>query len=246
MKNIVSISRLGKLFLMELRLHRKDYLTLCAIVFAITILQIVSLCFFNGTNESFTADYQSVSVALIVFSPFILYGFVYHPTKGLTYAMLPASFFEKVLSAWIQCVIVVPILILVISLFGALASTLLGVEVAGGSKTFFENHLYLIIVQSLVFWGVFWFKYHKVRKTILTLCAIGFGIAIIALTIVVNLDLPKIPENEIVIYGKDCMIIDGKCIISRATLKTLGYFGYLIVPILPWALAFFKFRRTQI
>lgn len=242
MQNYISISRLGKLFLMELHLHRKMYLTISIITLAGIILQIITIIS-RGRGAIHPFPFQSFPDWLIYIAPFALYNFVYHPVKGLTYAMLPATSFEKVLSAWIQCVLVVPIVIYATSSLSALLADLAGIAVRWDTHwgtrhpiTFFENYLRCIMIQSLAFWGVFWFKHRKIAKTTLTLCLIGLGIVTI-LSLILGLSQSYLidPQSSNSVFR-----------IIYSLLSPLGYFGYLILPILPWALAFFKFRRTQI
>jgi hypothetical protein len=222
---------------MELRLHGKMYITLMAAVFTMSALGLVSDFFTNTAFKPINTLYLHI---LIIFIPFILYGFVYHPTKGLTYAMLPATSTEKVLSAWIQCVIVAPILLTAPIFFLAIffdVSTESFIEqyVKTTSSTFFNSYLSVIEVQAIAFWGAFWFKRKKEAKTILTLALIALGIVVITVLTVKLLqyyDVPKITINSHTL--------------NERHITLLRYFGYLISTILPWTLAFFKFRRTQI
>lgn len=247
MKNFISLPRLVKLFQMELRLHRKTYLTMSAIVFAAVALNVANILFDGGgALKPFSSVFQ---FWVICFAPFILYNsFVYHPTKGLTYAMLPATSTEKVLSAWIQCVVVMPVVVYATSIFGAFFADLVGVAVRWqelGGEMFFEKYLFAIVVQSLAFWGAFWFKHKKVAKTALTLALICVGFVAITFLISYILGNYNVPKHGVYI-GDRGIIINGQRFVSDFPVKPLVYSVCTFLTVLSWSLAFFKFRRTQI
>jgi hypothetical protein len=255
MKNYIDFARLGKLFLMEIRLHRKMYLILMSIIFAVVALKIATAF---ALEMPFVANVSWLN-GLIVLTPFLLYHFVYHQTNGLAYAMLPATSLEKIFSAWIQCVVIAPTLlmipVLLLGIFFDISITSISVLSALGEKTTsvfsvsFSDYLFIISVQSLAFWGVFWFKHKKFAKTVLTLALIGLSIAIISGIIVKMLsyfDVSHETVRAVITGNREGLILFNTFVIPYSSLKTLRYLGYLIVPILPWTLAFFKFRRTQI
>ncbi|MDR2908190.1 MAG: hypothetical protein LBU91_09420 [Bacteroidales bacterium] len=246
MNLIFNINRFAKVFQMESRMFLKVYL----ILFGITLLDLIISM---GTHSisvgaitkaaSQTDNMQLAETAhefmggvmpfrpggafgvMLFIVPFILYKFLYHPTQGLTYAMLPASQFEKFLSAFVQCVIVAPLVIfgfsLLVSLVGDLAGVPMNWDVLNFKYVLTKYYLPMICIQSVAFWGVFWFKQRKIAKTILTVIAV-----IVAVGIISYFDRS--------LY----MHIYNFCFETNAYL-------YAITMAL-WALAFIKFPRTQI
>ena len=227
---------------MELRQHRKNYLILLAIVSAIPTFMVAYRAY---AGRPFTAlDWEStrnIATFLIMVTPFIFYNFLYHPTKGFTYAMLPASITEKFASAWAHCVIVLPIL-LYATVFATtfLTSLLLGVE------AFYQNpinrpffvYFSAVTVQSLAFCGVFWFKRKKISKTILTMILFGLGIGLIG-TIAVKAMGQEMTEE----IGERIMAFFAN---REGSLRAFGRVLNTAFLITLWTLAFFKLRRTQI
>jgi hypothetical protein len=275
MQNILNLSRLSKLFQMELRLHKKTYLRFAAVVFGLIIIQYFSW-FIQGQGTYIQGTYIMDAVSpspfilyasiMAIMCPFALYHFVYNPAEGLTYAMLPATSFEKFMSAWIQCVIVMPILLFGALLFGLLVGELAGFTIIWHEIThpdFLMNYLKCICVQSLALLGAFWFKSRKLQKTIITLLIIGLGIFIIGICIAYifqhtfgRIDL-RFEEAGLVFrkWGNLKELGDGKytygiveerVILEFYAAKILAYLQFVIASIALWSVAFFKFRRTQI
>ncbi|MCL2027555.1 MAG: hypothetical protein FWG79_03605 [Bacteroidales bacterium] len=161
--------------------------------------------------------------------PFLFYNFVYHPTKSLTYSMLPASWLEKFMSAWTMCVIAVPILLFAFSLLVAFVGELVGAQISWHAlnlKDFFNGfYVPTIGAQAVAFWGVFWFRNKKAQKTILTM--VIFVIAMIFL---------------LSYYRDNLYFLEKMADISRSAAML---FAYLLMVVL-WGLALIKYPRTQI
>jgi hypothetical protein len=168
---------------------------------------------------------------LMLIVPFILYGFVYHPTKSLTYTMLPASWQEKFASAWVMCVIFVPFMLFAFSLLVAFVGDLMGAQVSYHAlnwKPFFMAfYLPTIAVQSIMFWGAFWFKRQKIGKTILTVAIFVLGVIVLAYYF--------IPFRDIINSLAE----------SKFAVQFSLYSSYALMVVL-WALALIKYPRTQI
>jgi len=169
---------------------------------------------------------------LLLIIPFILYNFVYHPTKSFTYSMLPASWLEKFASAWVMCVIFVPFLLFGFSLFVGFIGDLLGAQVSyhAVNWSFFTGiFLTTVAAQAIMsFWGTFWFKRQKIGKTILTFVVIVF--ALIFLIFALQHFGVRQPEGMYHIAG------DG---------RGFRYLAYGLMALL-WTISLIKFRRTQI
>ncbi len=252
MKPIFNINRFAKVLQMEFRLHQKAYL----IFLGLTLLDLL----ISMTTRSFaiTAMQNTMSISddtnvvtamgelmrgtspirsggafglLLYVVPFVLYNFLYHPTKSLTYAMLPASQFEKFISAFVQCAIIVPFNLFVFSLLISGIGDLMGVPI-NWSIVNFDNILTgywlpAICVQSIAFWGVFWFRKQKIAKTVLTVTAFVIGFLFIN-RVFGDYSFIKFIERFVFAHNFNGIIR-----------------SYVIV-ILLWAAAFIKFPRTQI
>jgi hypothetical protein len=170
---------------------------------------------------------------LLLILPFIFYNFVYHPTKSLTYAMLPASWLEKFASAWVMCVVFVPILVFSFSLLVGFVGDLAGAQITYHSlklKPFLVDiYLPTIAMQSFFFGAVFWFKSKKIQKTIL--------LVVIFFIVFIGVILKGLPY----IFDHDMNIAFSKT--TMAAFVPYVVYGLMIVF---WALALIKFRRTQI
>ena len=254
MNNTFNISRFCKFFCMELRQYRKLFL----ILMGVTLIDLaMSMASFSATHQMIVdANIEELGIEnstitnmvhqaklgvnpiqfggafgfLLLIIPFLLYNFVYHPTKSFTYSMLPASWLEKFTSAWVMCVIAVPLMLFAFALLVAFIGDLFGAQITYHTlldpKSFFTNIYFpTIAAQSVMFWGAFWFKRQKVGKTILT---------IVLLVIAVSMIFVKFDTKNFI-----------EKIIWLSTIGDSYLFAYVPV-ILLWTLALIKFPRTQI
>jgi len=265
MKNTFQISRFGKFFTMELRQFRKMFLILMGITLIDLIMSMATYTASTvqiqdaldvlddaGMNHPMMVDLvQSAKLGvspvriggafgfLLLIVPFILYNFVYHTRRSLTYTLLPASWQEKFASAWVMCVIFVPFLLFAFATVVVFVGDLMGMSVsyhAWTPKTFFTTfYLPTIMIQSIAFWGAFWFKRQKIGKTILTLAIFLIG----TVTIFVQIGRHLKAENELLTHA-----------INHLGLNNLdsGFFLFIAygLMVMLWTLALIKFPRTQI
>ncbi len=251
MKLIFNINRFAKVLQMEFRLHQKTYL----IFLGLTLLDLlITMTTYSATIDaveiavSTSADPNIAKVTsnlfdgvmpfrpggafglLLAIIPFALYGFLYHPTKSLTYAMLPASQFEKFVSAFVQCVIIVPFNLFVFSLLisgiGDLAGVPINWSIVNFDYILTKYWLPAICIQSIAFWGVFWFKKQKLAKTVLTLTTFVIGFLLI---------------NRF--FGDYSFVKFITRMAENEGFVTNGMYAAMVVL---WAAAFIKFPRTQI
>jgi hypothetical protein len=183
---------------------------------------------------------------LMLILPYVFYNFVYHPTKSLTYSMLPASWLEKFTSAWVMCVIAVPLLLFAFSLLVAFIGDLAGAQIsyhALNLKLFLKNiYLPTICIQAIAFWGAFWFKRQKIGKTILTIAIIlvGFGVIVYF-----------IQRYQLFLGFFECLSNffekrEGLRVFISTNIEAFIYGIICLLVALLWGLALKKYPRTQI
>jgi len=180
---------------------------------------------------------------LLLIIPFLLYNFVYHPTKSFTYSMLPASWLEKFASAWVMCVIAMPLMLFAFALLVAFIGDLFGAQITYHTlhdpKSFFTNIYFpTIAAQSVMFWGAFWFKSQKIGKTILTIAIVVVGLIFLAWQLQ---DVLK--DFMEFLFGSYSPEKEQK--LEHALMTMLKIIPYALMTLL-WTLALIKFPRTQI
>ncbi|MCL2414208.1 MAG: hypothetical protein FWC94_03020 [Bacteroidales bacterium] len=226
MNNTFNISRFGKFLVMELLRFKGILGILLGVIFGVILMDLLISTATSGGSDGPVGG--GTAVFLILITPFILYNFVYHPAKSLTYAMLPASWLEKFASAWVMCVIFVPFLLFGFVTLISFISNLLGAQIiyqALNWNFFTGTYLPAICFQAIAFCGAFWFRRKKVGKTILTIVVIMMVLLVLAVVLryfgvgdaegVINIDI----EGMYLAYG---------------------------LAVLLWTLALIKFPRTQI
>ena len=170
--------------------------------------------------------------------PFLLYGFVYHPTRGLTYAMLPASRLEKFVSAWVMCVIFAPFLLFGFELLIYYLADLFRIVPVCYHDVFstsFFTWYYLptIILQSMAFAGVFFFRDSKIGKTLVVFLLVFF---------VYNFILVRVGCST-----RESMRFLDNLIRNHFwhTIAVPNWIGSILLMLLLWGAALIKFPRTQ-
>jgi len=173
-------------------------------------------------------------IFLIAITPFALYNFLYHPTKSFTYAMLPASWLEKFMSAWIMCVVFVPLLLVGFSTGVAILLDLLFSQIITSYRALFDFQLFFaefyletIAAQAIAFCGAFWFKRQKIGRTILTIAIIVLALVFAGFTLI------RLGVGD----------AEGVIRIEGYQLPTCLMYGFAV---LLWVVSLIKFRRTQI
>lgn len=214
---------------MELRRFRELFAILVGALIGVALLNLIASI--TTSSDMNNSNDNGIAIFLVLITPFVLYNFVYHPTKSFTYAMLPVSWLEKFMSAWVMCVIFAPLLLFGFSFLTTFLIDLgigqINNRVAFNPKSFLTNvYLPTIATQSIAFWGAFWFKRQKVGKTILTIVIVVTTLVVSALIVV-----KQLPEDTF--YGEFSWQMD------------TAIFAYLFM-ILLWTLALLKFPRTQI
>jgi len=253
MNSTFDLNRFRKLIKIDLLINKSAVAKLLlGLLLGMSIVYFFTTYIFSPSPSSTVIDSEGVSVVVGIGSdsylsileicvfliPIVLFYNLYHKVKDVRNAMLPASQLEKVLSAVLQTSIITPALLLI--LFGLLLLIfhLLNPQsfelITPTFQGFFKDYFAMIQVQSLVFLGMFWFKGNKILKMILTV------IAITVLLTVLGLLLSKNPQFMNWLLADDFGGIN----------EFLEKYGKIILaimfPLLPYTVAFFKFKRTQL
>ena len=238
----------GKFVAMEFRLHKRIYLLLLGLSLAMTAIPLYYA--FDCPNRIFYAlDELQFITMFIILVPLWMYRFIYNPAEGLTYHMLPTTHLVKVLSAWLQSVIVVPILMFGGFFLALFLGHLMGISINLGYESttslifrpptsFFSAYFDVICVQAFVFLGIFWFRHKKEAWTFMILIVLGFlfsGIAWIFAQIFGSNDSTHSTFTALSFFFN-----------PNIYLEPLSSFRHVITPVLPWILAYIKFTRTQV
>lgn len=210
--NIFDIQRFGKLIKREwlnpkhLKLGNFIPALLPVLYLLITILN-------NNDASNSAVDRANILlftiIVLVYFSPFILFGNINHPKKGIIDTMLPASSLEKFLLMQITGLILVPVYILVTYGFVDTILSTIFPKVLGGYAiiTFFEILDYNW-EKSLILFGIFqsilfcnlWFKTNKILKTIGAFSIFG-GVMLMIAILLVKIFIEKGIDDSIINYN---------------------------------------------
>lgn len=167
MEQVFNGSRYLRLILTETRTFRKQYL-----FFAAAVVLIALLAQRVGSNS-----FESITSIIILIAPFILYKNLYHSVKGVSYTMLPASNFEKWLACWTQCVVILPLILLIVwAILRILTGLLHPSEFTEfiNIKASFSSYWDTIAGQSLTITAVMMFRRQKWQKLIGVLFVMAF------------------------------------------------------------------------
>lgn len=191
--NIFSINRFGKLFLLETKTTLSNYwITIISFIAVYFVFYLIDIFFFDFTL--FTPQIRIITItAFVLISLFIapskIYGNVNEKNKGVIYALLPVSAFEKLISMSLN-IILLPVIGLSILLL-AIDTLLVILPFLNDSYTtiwnsILERELFTVeqfvtlgIVFSFALYGNLLFKKHKTGKTLLSFLGINMLVAII-------------------------------------------------------------------
>jgi hypothetical protein len=148
--------------------------------------------------------------------------------------MLPVKQTEKFAVLLLQCVIIIPLMLIAVpTLLNIIVSLTGDVPLTGiwaSLKDFFYDIAFVFMLQAVGIWGVLFFRRRKLWKTILTLLCIVTGVSI-TMSIVTHIYFSASPEA----LPTDLMkLLPEKNIIIP------------IITALLWTWGFFKMRRQQL
>lgn len=252
-----SIKRVGMLLRNDVRRHAKNLYTLFGILLALYLLK----GFFDGLISLRNADSLLITYigAAVFFVPFC-YRHLFDTVKGVQYAMLPANQSEKFAAMFLFSVVLFP---LALSLFALLVMLPMAVitgdagfvfdlsalftpseSVIWGfypSFLFFEHTGFFgsifwkaVTMQSFIFWGVCFFKKHKLRNSLL--CMLGF---FMLMGIFFNVGLTSWQ------YSYHNMLPEQFATLTNRIGFALWLMFCVLLPIALWVFSFFKIRRQQ-
>lgn len=182
-------------------------------------------------------DYTEILILVIIIVPLSLHYNVYHKVKNASYAMLPASQLEKVISAIIQTSILIPALLLAVLVLFMLI--LRSVNPNLEIEIIYREIFTAIQIQSFLFLGMFWFRKNKILKMTLIIIVVTVLIITTAYWI-----FHISPQGDLYyfLFNFTTKFKDVITFISEHKNIILAIF----FPLLPYTIAFLKYRRTQI
>ena len=186
MNDIFSFKRYSKLLTKELKERRIIILKMVGIVSIIVLgiwLTSILLKGDTGVSPSFRFSMMiMILVITMIAAPFNLYKSYNHPKKGIDYALLPASVYEKFFSMLTIVVIITPITILAALMLTDFVlsfitpSVFYGFAFGGKMDEMSFSSIYNVLMFRWGFiFGNFLFKKSKVTKTI----SLGIGIYLV-------------------------------------------------------------------
>lgn len=253
MSKEINIHRLGLVLRSEWNRNNRSYLFFITILTGIYIMG----AFVGGMRgmQQSLATMVVFTSALTFFTPFILYSHLFNGIKGVNPAMQPASQSEKFIACMLQCLIVVPLGMLlciwILSWIGTLltgydnvAFKIGGLFINNGDlsgKTyhlgFFESTYWgMISAQAVCIWGIHYFKSGKLWKTLLTICVVGIAVSLIGVTGILHIWNTGYDDA-----GVELVTHMG----SERFKMIVNVFVSIFLPIILWIWAFLKMRKQQ-
>lgn len=178
-----SIKRLASMIKSEICTKYRIYALVFTVVLLPFVWDLITSLIFQGvvmSNDVGTPIGGSITIILIILSPFMLYKELYHPVKGLSFMLKPISSMERFLTILIQTVIIIPIslglwFLLLNIIFGKSIPEMLDYINSWKGFDTFSDYLGLATIalilvfgpQAAVLWGTCFFKKNKMLKTIL-------------------------------------------------------------------------------
>jgi hypothetical protein len=202
----------------------------------------------NIVETLYLSIFKNIVLVFTFLVPIFLYYNLYHKVKNVGFAILPASQLEKVISAIVQTTIIAPALLMaVMTLFLLVIRWTVFPNLEFKLTPIAEDLFEIIQFQSFLLLGVFWFKNNKLLKIILTVIVISilFAMLVYFITTVIN---PPPEWFKDFVYGISEFLYNNS--IFRTVIKFLVEYKKVILaiifPLLPYTVAFLKYRRTQI
>lgn len=175
MDNILNIGRLWKLLRKDVtEFYRNTIMVSLAFLGVYVVIWLFSLVLGIGFDVYSRGPVLIfICAAYFLYLPFKAYGYANDRRKGITYAMLPASFVEKFIIMLLACSFIYPLLFvaamllvdtLLVLLPGDTFINMLWKELDWSAL---ELYYRLFMIQSAAYFGTFFFRRHKAAKTIL-------------------------------------------------------------------------------
>jgi hypothetical protein len=186
MNDIFDLTRFYRLVKADLFAFRKQYLFF--VIFAASYAVGVFLLDHSSLKPQ---AFSAIVAVLVVLAPYVMYNDVYHKIKGVNYSMTPASNLEKWLAFWLQCVVIVPLLLgmlwlviegLDMALFPATHRPMMDIAVIC------KTTMLIICIQSVSMLGVMSFRRLKWLKTLGVVFLLLLGVLVISRLFMFNFD----------------------------------------------------------
>jgi hypothetical protein len=234
----------------EFTRNKASYITLASVMGGVYLVYFVFLNFIfrTVTTQIISATETVASVqpldinnlhalfAILLFiSPFLLYKHLFNPVQGVSLTMLPMGQIEKFAAVLLQCVIIIPFILIAIPTLLNIVVSLAGnaplAETWTSLKEFFNGFIFVFLLQAVAIWGVLFFRQRKLWKTVLTLLCVIAALSVI-MSIATYMYFSKQPTQPIEFNIFD--LLPEKNIVMS------------IITVLLWAWGYFKMRRQQL
>lgn len=181
MNKIFNLRRFSKVLVKDLKEYYSKYgLSIFVFVGCYFGWWLICTIIDEGVTMNERANFMHfIAIICIIIAPFKLYGDVNKQKEGVSFAILPTSSLEKLVSMMINCIVVTPILIYGLTYITDLVLSLLPFGEFSGSLQFEFNHtekylLGMVFFSSIFTFGNVLFQKRKASKTILSVMFFAF------------------------------------------------------------------------
>jgi len=197
--------------------------------------------FLIGRSSFKPEGFAPLGIILIIITPFILYKDVYHKIRGVNYTMLPASNVEKWIAFWVQCVVIVPLIIGASWLFLQGLEFILfhvPIDLISDWRQIRKVIVGIYGLQSIAMMGVMSFSRLKVLKTF------GFLFLIQVITLIISsFFVHQFNFEDIILQSK---ISNFYITHSWWFMDYLKAVVYIVFPLGLWLTSFFKLQEQEL
>ena len=246
MDQILDIKRFGLLLWRSQVQNKQVYLRLSLICFAVFTMLGFLHAALGGSMNLFTIMINII----IVISPVAFFFRRRTHTSHLFEFTLPASVLEKFLVNLLNCTLILPLFIIVLSLILTSIVKIIPFDAISG----IAEHMYplisgetisvywkLIAFQSVFLCGSFFFRDSALIKTILVLLGISFILFLISIIFVFSLF--DFFSWNIQIDSIDSSVVKNE---STSYVGIIQYVIYYFIPVGLWFASFLKLKETEI
>ncbi|MDR0823491.1 MAG: hypothetical protein LBN74_00225 [Prevotella sp.] len=242
MDKIFNINRFWNLAKKETVTYRKQYLFLiCGLLAYYIIATVISNKFGSEMLKVIPAIYCSLIACV---APF--WDKSRNDANIIFYLSTPVSTFERFLVMWIKSVIIMPLLIIGVSSFLNLVSTVFSLAESVSFASYiksFRSIFYLLSTQSIFLFGYIYFRKRAALKTLIAIAAFFIVFTFFSKLIITQF-YPEISPlqniiNPIFVLGFNVETTSLVYGIAKSVIM-------IIFPVGVWILSYFRLKETEI